>query len=71
MNIATIQKRKTLMNLSWEIQRKKKCTRSKSLQSAWAITQNDDIVIYHLVRKHGTKQSMQKPINTKSLQLFS
>ena len=67
----TTQKRKTLMNLSWEIQRKKKCTRSKSLQSAWAITLNDDIVVYHLVRKHSTQHSKQKPLNPNSLQLFS
>jgi hypothetical protein len=41
-----------LMYLSWEIQKKKKCTRSKSLLSAWAITQNEDITVYYLVRKH-------------------
>ena len=71
MHNTTTQKRKTIMNLSWEIQRKKKCTRSKSLQSAWAITQNDDIVVYHLVRKHSTQHSKQKVINTSTLQLFS
>lgn len=41
-----------LMRLSWEIQRKKKCIRSKALQSAWAITQNEDITIYYLVKRH-------------------
>ncbi len=41
-----------LMRLSWEIQRKKKCNRSKSLQSAWAIVLNEDITIYYLVKKH-------------------
>lgn len=71
MHSTTTQKRKTLMNLSWEIQRKKKITRSKSLQSAWAITQNDDIVVYHLVRKHSTQHSKQKAVNPFELQLFS
>ena len=41
-----------LMRLSWEIQRKKKCSRSKSLISAWAIVQNEDVTIYYLVKKH-------------------
>ena len=40
------------MYLSWEIQRKKKCIRSKALQSAWAITQNEDITVYYLIKKH-------------------
>ena len=39
-----------LMVLSWEIQRKKKRNRSKSLQAAWAITLNEDITIYYLVK---------------------
>ncbi len=41
-----------LMRLSWEIQRKKRCIRSKALQSAWAITQNEDITVYYLIKKH-------------------
>jgi len=41
-----------LMRLSWGIQRKKKCIRSKALQSAWAITQNEDITVYYLIKKH-------------------
>lgn len=41
-----------LMRLSWEIQRKKKCIRSKALQAAWAITQNEDITVYYLIKKH-------------------
>lgn len=40
------------MYLSWEIQRRKKCIRSKALQSAWAITQNEDITVHYLIRKH-------------------
>lgn len=42
-----------LMLLSWEIQRKKKYNRSKSLLVAWAIVLNEDITIYYLVKKHG------------------
>jgi hypothetical protein len=41
-----------LMYLSWEIQRKKKFTRSRSMSSAWAIFLTEDITVYHLVRKH-------------------
>lgn len=71
MQQLTTQYRTILMKLSWEIQKKKHTSRSKSLQSAWAITKNDEVVVYHLDRKHSTKQSMQKPIDTNSFQLFS
>ena len=37
-----------LMLLSWEIQRKRKSTRCKSLQAAWAIMLNEDITVYYL-----------------------
>lgn len=60
-------KRKTLMTLSWEIQKKKHSTRSKALQSAWAITQNDDIVVYYLVKKHSVQRPFTKPIHPTDL----
>ena len=41
-----------LMHLSWDIQRRKKQDRSKSLRSAWAIVLNEDITVYYLVKKH-------------------
>ena len=63
-------RRKTLMTLSWEIQRKKRTNRSKSLLSAWAITQNDDIVIYYLTKKHSPQNSKVRAINTNNLTLF-
>jgi hypothetical protein len=63
-------KRKTLMTLSWEIQKKKHTNRSKSLQSAWAITLNDDIVVYYLVRKHSPQNTRYKPIDTNTISLF-
>ena len=47
-----IQKLSRLMYLSWEIQHKKHCSRSKALVAAWAIVQNEDITIYYLVRRH-------------------
>ena len=40
------------MYLSWEIQRRKRCGRSKALLSAWAILSNEDITVYYLVKKH-------------------
>lgn len=49
-----------LMRLSWEIQRKKNCIRSKALQSAWAIAQNEDITIYYLVKRHSHEKYRNK-----------
>jgi hypothetical protein len=58
-----------LMFLSWEIQRKKKYTRSKSLLAAWAIVLNEDITIYYLVKKH-SHQCYPNKINSETLSLF-
>lgn len=58
-----------LMYLSWEIQRRKKYTRSKSLFAAWAIYLNEDITVYHLVKKHSSER-FQNKIQPKHLTLF-
>ena len=60
---------RNIMTISWEIQRKKKCIRSKALQSAWAITLNEDITIYYLVKKHSHKKYPNK-VKTQELPLF-
>jgi hypothetical protein len=59
-----------LMRMSWEIQRKKKFTRSKSLQSAWAITQNEDITIYYLLKRHSHERYPNK-VQAHDLVLFN
>jgi len=58
-----------LMLLSWEIQRKKKRTRSKALQAAWAITLNEDITIYYLVKRHSHDKYPNR-IQSEHLTLF-
>ncbi|HVX01515.1 MAG TPA: hypothetical protein VHA52_13920 [Candidatus Babeliaceae bacterium] len=40
-----------LMRMSWEIQKRKKSSRSKSLTDAWAIVSNEDITVYYLVKR--------------------
>lgn len=67
METVVTTKRKTVMVLSWEIQKKKHTTRAKSLQSAWAITQNDDIVVYYLVKKHSVQRPLAKPVHPSNL----
>ncbi len=59
-----------LMSLSWEIQRKKKRTRSKALQDAWAICLNEDITIYYLVKRH-SHQHYPNKVQPKELALFT
>ncbi len=59
-----------LMYLSWEIQRKKKHTRSKALLSAWNILLNEDITIYYLVKKH-SHERYSNNVQTGHLTLFS
>lgn len=58
------------MVLSWEKQRKKKSTRSKALQAAWAITQNEDITIHYLVKRHSHERYRNK-VEPEHLILFS
>jgi len=58
-----------LMLLSWEIQRKKNRSRSKSLQAAWAISLNEDITIYYLVKRHSHNHYPNR-VQAKDLALF-
>lgn len=58
------------MVLSWEVQRKKHISRSKALQAAWAITLNEDITIYYLVRRHSHQRYPNK-VQAQDLALFS
>jgi hypothetical protein len=56
-----------LMKMSWEIQRSKCSTRSKSLAAAWALFSNEDIAVYYLVRR----LSSNRPVNHKALNQFT
>jgi len=59
-----------LMQLSWEVQRKKHITRSKALQAAWAIISNEDITVYYLVKRHSNRNAPNK-IEARELTLFA
>ncbi len=59
-----------LMYLSWEIQRTKQHSRSKSLKAAWAIMQHADITIHYLVKKHSTQRKQASPTVLANLSLF-
>ena len=58
-----------LMVLSWEIERKKKLSRSKALRAAWAITTHEDITIYYLVKRH-SHTNYQNKVVPQQIQLF-
>jgi len=58
-----------LMRLSWQIQKRRKITRSKSLLAAWAIYLNEDITVYHLAVKHSHDRYPNK-LQTGHLTLF-
>ncbi len=63
-----IQKLSRLMRLSWDIQKRRKSTRSKSLQAAWAICSNEEVTVYYLVRKlNHDKPVPQKVLNQMAL----
>jgi hypothetical protein len=59
-----------LMRMSWEIQRRRKTSRSKSLLAAWSIYLNEDITVYHLTRKHSHERYANK-VEAGSLSLFN
>jgi hypothetical protein len=64
------QQRSRLMRISWQIQKRRNSTRSKSLISAWAIFLNEDITVHHLVRKHSHERYANKT-DTYNLSLFN
>lgn len=55
-----------VMKMSWAIQKAKRSTRSKALQSAWAIFSNEDITVYYLTQK----LNHRKPVNDKARNQF-
>jgi hypothetical protein len=57
------------MYLSWEVQRKKRFSRSRSLQAAWAILLTEDITVFHLVKKH-SHELYQAKVQSQDLTLF-
>jgi len=59
-----------LMRLSWQIQKRKNCTRSKSLQSAWAILLNEDLTVFYLVKRHSHEKYPNKT-KPQELSLFT
>jgi hypothetical protein len=58
------------MRMSWEIQRRRKTDRSKSLFAAWAIFLNEDITVFHLVKKHSHDRYANK-VEAANLTLFN
>lgn len=58
-----------LMWLSWEIQKQKHHSRSKALQAAWAIYQNENITIWYLVKRHSHDRYPNK-VQPQTLSLF-
>lgn len=59
------------MRLSWEIQRRQRCKRSKALLSAWAIVQNEEVTIYYLVKRYShTSDAYLNKNNGNNLSLF-
>jgi hypothetical protein len=51
------------------IQRKKKRSRAKALSAAWAILSNEDITVYHLVKKHSHERYTNR-VQPQDLTLF-
>jgi len=62
--------RSRLMSMSWEIQKRRKGNRAKSLTAAWAIFLNEDIAVYHLIRKHSHQRYTNK-VQADHLTLFN
>jgi hypothetical protein len=54
------------MKMSWAIQKNKRSTRSKALQSAWAIINNEDVTVFYLTKK----LNHDKPLQWKALNQF-
>ena len=64
---SNIKRLSRLMKISWDIQRSKRKTRSKALQAAWAIINNEDITVFYLVRR----LNHNKPVTNQAINQFS
>jgi hypothetical protein len=51
-----------LMKMSWDIQRTKSSSRSKSLQAAWVIFSNEDTTVHYLVQRLNHHRPLRKEI---------
>ena len=66
--MATNYRLSRLMKISWDIQKTKSKTRSKSLAAAWAIVSNEDITIRYLaLRLNRNKEVKQRALNQMSI----
>jgi len=65
--MANTNKLSRLMKMSWEIQKKKHSNRSRSLSAAWAITINEDVAVYYLIKRLGPNRH----VNPKALSQLS
>lgn len=69
MNNNIKQRLSRLMRMSWDIQLRKKKTRSSALKAAWAIINNEDITVHYLVRKMNRNKPVSEKIS-KQMGLF-
>ena len=49
-----------LMRISWDIQKRNNKTRSKALQAAWAIMNNENVTVHYLVSKLNHHRPVQE-----------
>jgi hypothetical protein len=60
-----MEKLSRLMKLSGDIQKKKRSTRAKALEQAWAIVNNADITVFYLVQKLNRHKDMDGKVQQK------
>jgi hypothetical protein len=56
-----------IMHISWTVQKAKACNRRKALRAAWAILQNEDVVIQYTA----LRLNHNRPVKTKTLNQMS
>ena len=66
--MATTTNLSRLMRISWDIQKRKRKTRSKSLTAGWAILNNEDITVHYLaLRLNRNKEVRPQALNQISI----
>ena len=66
-----VDKLSRLMKLSWDIQRRKRSTRSKALELAWVIVNNADMTVFYLVQKLNRHKEQDWKLKEKARNQFS
>lgn len=65
--MSNLKKLSRLMKMSWEIQKRRRTTRSRALVAAWSILNNEDVTVFYLVQRYNLHKPLKQNIGQMGL----